>query len=48
LLSEHEPAIVQVFTIGPKYGDRGGVYATAAERYRLLLEEPEERERPAQ
>ena len=48
LPSEHEPAIVQVFAIGPKYGDRGGVYATAAERYRLLLEEPEERERPAQ
>ncbi len=48
LLSEHEPAIVQVFAIGPKYGDRGGVYATAAERYRLLLDEPEERERPAQ
>ena len=42
LPSEREPTLVQVIAVGPKYGDKGGVYATAAERYRLLLDEPDE------
>lgn len=39
LPSEDDIEIVQTFAVGPKYGPEGGVYARAAERYRLMLEQ---------
>lgn len=39
LPSEQEPEVAQVFAVGAKYDDGGGVYQKAAERYRLLLAE---------
>lgn len=38
LPDEDRPEIAQVFGIGPKYGPEGGVYAVAAERFRVLRE----------
>lgn len=41
LPSESDPAIAQVFAVGAKYGGGEGIYARAAERYRLVLEQEE-------
>ncbi len=38
LPDEDHPEVAQVLGIGPKYGPKGGLYAVAAERFRLLRE----------
>lgn len=37
--SNSQPEIARVFAVGPKYGPAGGVYAQAAERYRLMVDD---------
>ena len=36
LPDEERPEVIQVFAVGPKYGPEGGVYRTAADRYRIM------------